>query len=402
MASPKLPIFIERTKVIPTFERKFEIVERKGIGHPDTICDLVMDEISIELSKMYLKKTGSIQHHNLDKALLVAGQTENRFGGGKVTKPMKLVIGDRATFTPTFPRSKIEEIAIKTANSWFKNNLRFIKKNNIKYHFELGSASPQLQSIFKDREEIRSNDTSALVGYAPLTKTETAVLDTERYLNSKKFKSEFQESGEDIKVMGFRNENQLDLTVAMAFVDLYVNSEDHYFKRKSEMVQALTEFHRNKGYFDHVNLVINNLDRKGVGMRGLYLTVLGTSADCSDSGQVGRGNRANQLISLNRPAGSEATAGKNSVSHIGKIYSIMCFNLAKAIYENVTGMDEVYVWMYNLIGNPVDKPKAVIVQPVAKQKIKVEASEINKIIEEKLAKMDDFCKQLMSGKIKVA
>ena len=30
--------------MIPAFKKRFEIVERKGKGHPDTICDLVMDQ----------------------------------------------------------------------------------------------------------------------------------------------------------------------------------------------------------------------------------------------------------------------------------------------------------------------------------------------------------------------
>ena len=53
------------------------------------MCDLVMNKISVELSNFYLKETGSVQHHNMDKALLVAGQSTNSFGGGKITKPMK-------------------------------------------------------------------------------------------------------------------------------------------------------------------------------------------------------------------------------------------------------------------------------------------------------------------------
>ncbi len=398
--SLKCPIQIETAKSVPTFRKKFEIVERKGIGHPDTICDLVMESIENKLSKLYLKETGSIQHHNLDKALLVAGQTENKFGGGKVLKPMKMIIGDRITLTKKITRQKIEELSSTTANSWFEDNLRFVKKNNIEYQFEFGHASEELRTLFDKKQNIGSNDTSALVGYFPITPTEKIVLETERFLNSKKFKKEFVESGEDIKVMGFRNDISLDLTVSMAFVDSYVESENHYFKRKKEMVCALEEFHSGKTSFKKLKITINNLDKENQGMKGLYLTVLGTSADSSDSGEVGRGNRANQLISLSRPSGSEAIAGKNSVSHIGKIYSILCFKMAKEIYEKFSGMDEVYVWMYNVIGDPISQPKAVIVQPITKKNIR--ESKIDKIIQENLSNIDDFCKDLMNGKYVVA
>ncbi|SRR5579885_314210 len=394
-------IFVERSKDVATFEKKFEIVERKGIGHPDTICDLIMEEIEISLSKLYLQTTGVVQHHNMDKALLVAGQSEPRFGGGKITKPIKLIFGDRVTFGGNVSRAQIEEIITKTSTSWFEKHLRFVKEEHLQYQLEIGQASQELRSIFASSKETGANDTSALVGYAPLTDTEYAVLQTEKYLNSKQFKSEFMESGEDVKVMGFRNNDSLELTIAMAFVDSYVSSEQHYFERKKEMIQAISDFHKKLGKFHDVKIVLNNLDKKGQGFDGLYLTVLGTSADSSDSGQVGRGNRANQLISLSRPSGSEAIAGKNAVSHIGKIYNLLCFKLAGEICQRVSGIDEVFVWMYNAIGQPINQPKAIVVQPVTKKET-FQVSEINDIIEENLSKLDDFCRYLMSGKVMVA
>ncbi|HJU13717.1 MAG TPA: methionine adenosyltransferase [Candidatus Nitrosotalea sp.] len=397
----KSRIFLEPSKDIPTFEKRFEIVERKGIGHPDTICDLVMEKIEVALSESYIQATGSIQHHNMDKALLVAGQSQNKFGGGKITRPLKLILGDRATFGNHISREQIEDVVRKTAKSWFKNNMRMVKEEHLEFQLEIGQASQELRSLFGEPDAFLANDTSALVGYAPLTGTENAVLQTETFINSKEFKSEFTESGEDVKVMGFRNGNTLELTVAMAFVDAYVSSEKSYFARKDEMIQAIDEFHKKTGEFGDVKIVFNNLDREGSGLDGLYLTVLGTSADSSDSGQVGRGNRANQLISLSRPSGSEAIAGKNPVSHIGKIYNLLCFKMADDICKRVSDIDEVFVWMYNIIGQPVNQPKAVVVQPIS-DKGKFQAKEINDVIEEHLAKIDEFCKYLRSGKVLVA
>ena len=397
-------IFLEPIRSMPTFKKRFEIVERKGIGHPDTICDLIMNQISIELSKMYLKETGAIQHHNMDKSLLVAGQSENKFGGGKITKPMKLVIGDRATFEVKGQKLPVEDVAISTAKKWFKNNLRFVKEEHIEYQLEVGTSSHELRSIFENPKSFVANDTSALVGYAPFTKTESSVLETEEYINSQNFKKEFPESGEDVKVMGFRNDNTLDLTIAMAFVDSHVDSENHYFKRKQDMLQSISEFHRKRGDFDEVNITMNNLDTKNKGIEGLYLTVLGTSADNADSGEVGRGNMANRVISLTRPAGSEATAGKNPVSHIGKIYNALSFKLAEEIQKAVPDLEEVLVWMYNVIGKPVNEPKAIIIQPISDKELDVAKFEsaIKEIVEQNLNKMDEFCMQLASGKIEIA
>ena len=397
-------IFLEPIRSIPTFKKRFEIVERKGIGHPDTICDLVMNQVSIELSKMYLKETGAIQHHNMDKSLLVAGQSENKFGGGKITKPMKLVIGDRATFEVKGQKLPVEDVTILTAKKWFDTNLRFVKEEHVEYQLEVGTSSHELRSIFENPKSFVANDTSALVGYAPFTKTESSVLETEEYINSQNFKKEFPESGEDVKVMGFRKDNTLDLTIAMAFVDFHVNSENHYFKRKQDMLQSISEFHKKRGDFDEVKITMNNLDTKNKGIEGLYLTVLGTSADNADSGEVGRGNMANRVISLTRPAGSEATAGKNPVSHIGKIYNALSFKLAGEIQKAIPDLEEVLVWMYNVIGKPVNEPRAIIIQPISDKELDVAKFEsaIKEIVEHNLNKMDEFCMQLASGKIEIA
>lgn len=393
-------IFIEPISSIPTFKKRFEIVERKGIGHPDTICDLIMNQVSIDLSKLYLKETGAIQHHNMDKGMLVAGQTVNKFGGGKVTKPMKLILGDRATSEVNGKKIPIGDLAITSAKSWFEKNLRFVKDENVEYQVEIGPTSSELQSVFEDPSSFAANDTSVLVGYAPFTDTEDIVLETEQFINSKNFKNEFPESGEDVKVMGFRNGNNMDITVAMAFVDQYVESESHYSRKKKEMQQKIEDFFRERDQLK-VELNINCLDDITKGIDGLYLTVLGTSADSADSGEVGRGNMPNRVISPSRPAGAEASAGKNPVSHIGKIYNMLSFRIADEIHKNVSEVDEVFVWMYNVIGRPVNEPKAVIVQPIVEDEFKKKESKekIEEIVNKNLSNMKQFCDELISGKI---
>ncbi|MCX7841342.1 MAG: methionine adenosyltransferase, partial [Anaerolineae bacterium] len=39
-----------------------EIVERKGIGHPDSLCDGMAERISVEYSKWCLEHFGMILH----------------------------------------------------------------------------------------------------------------------------------------------------------------------------------------------------------------------------------------------------------------------------------------------------------------------------------------------------
>ncbi|MEM4703900.1 MAG: methionine adenosyltransferase, partial [Candidatus Bathyarchaeia archaeon] len=293
-------IIVEDLRQTPLEKQRIEIVERKGLGHPDYICDAVMEQISISLSKEYLKKAGAILHHNVDKSLLAAGEVEVSFGGGKVKQPMLFIFGDRATSEFDGQKIDVDQIAIETAKNWFKKNMRFINpEEHVKYQSELKPGSSGLTDIFKRKGHVLgANDTSAAVGYAPMTRTEKIVLQTEKYLNSKEFKKRFPETGEDIKVMGFRNNNDLRLTVAMAFVDRYINDEKDYFEKKAKILEEIHKFAAVNTDFESVDVQLNTLDSPKRGLGGLYLTVLGTSADSGDSGQVGRGNRVNGLISL--------------------------------------------------------------------------------------------------------
>src|SRR4030042_2690074 len=82
----------------PVESQSVELVERKGRGHPDSICDAIMEEISVALCREYLSTFGRVVPHNIDKGLLVAGKTSPHIGGGKVEGPMLLVLGDRAIY----------------------------------------------------------------------------------------------------------------------------------------------------------------------------------------------------------------------------------------------------------------------------------------------------------------
>lgn len=396
-------IIVEDWKQIPLERQRIEIVERKGLGHPDYICDAIADQISFGLSKEYLKKAGTILHHNVDKSLLVAGETENRFKGGIVKQPILFVLGDRATSMIDGKEIDVPEIATKSATNWFKKNMRFVDPTkHIKYQVEIKPGSVGLTDIFKRKDEILgANDTSAAVGYAPMTRTERTVLQTERYVNSSTFKKRFPESGEDVKVMAFRDKNDLKLTVAMAFVDRYVNSEEDYFDKKEKILEDINKYVAVNTDFDLVDVKLNTLDMKGRGMGGLYLTVLGTSADSGDSGQVGRGNRVNGLISLNRPFCSEAAAGKNPVSHVGKIYNFLTFRIAQKVCEQITDIEEVYIWLLSKIGAPIDHPTVAAAQVVTKdnENIGRVKQKINEVLDKELENIQEFCMELAEGKI---
>ncbi len=395
-------ITVEILKNKPVAEQEVEIVERKGVGHPDYICDAIMEGISVALSQEYLKRFGDILHHNIDKGLLVAGQVERSFGGGRVIKPMELIIGDRATFKVGGEDVDVEGIAIDTAKKWFKENLRFVDaQRDVKYRVVLAPGSEELTDIFKRKGRLKgANDTSAAVGYAPFTMTENVVYEVERFLNSKRIKELFPETGEDIKVMGLRKGRILDLTVAMPLISSYVEDIKDYFKKKGRIKGVINNFVHDRFAFDEINVHLNTLDQKTQGLGGIYMTLLGTSAEDADSGQVGRGNRVNGVISLNRPMGTEAAAGKNPVSHVGKIYNILSHQMAKDIYENVKGVKEVYVWLLSEIGMRIDRPHLASAQVILHKGI--DESKVmrrtKEVIDEGLSKIGEFCGELAQGK----
>lgn len=396
-------IVLDELRQKPLQEQRTEICERKGLGHPDTICDAVMEEVSKALSMEYIKRFGSIMHHNVDKSLLVAGETEIAFGGGKVLKPMLLVFGDRATFTVGSETIPVEEITIKTTKEWIKNNLRLVDpEKHIKYQVELKRGSQALTDIFQRKEKfLGANDTSAAVGFAPLTPTEQIVRDTEFFLNDALFKSDFPETGEDIKVMGLREDDTLHLTVGMAFVDSYIDSEAKYFRLKEEVLDEIKKYVEPRVKMK-VEVDLNTADRLGRGLGGLYLTVLGTSADGGDCGQVGRGNRVNGIIPLNRPTCSEAACGKNPVSHVGKIYNLLTYKIAEEVYEKVPGVKEVYVWLLSQIGRPINMPKVASAQLVLEPNTRMKDVEapVKETIQAQLDTIDKFCMELAYGKIR--
>jgi S-adenosylmethionine synthetase len=398
-------ITVESLPGTPVEKQAVELVERKGIGHPDTICDSIMEATSVALCREYEKTFGRVVHHNIDKCLLVAGRTSPHIGGGTVDEPMRLVFGDRAIYEFKGKKVPVGEIAEATAQEWLRKNLRFVDpKAHMIYQNEIKPGSPELTDIF-DRSEIGANDTSAAVGYAPLTDTERMVLATERYLNSPEFKKLYPEAGEDIKVMGFRRHRHLTLTVAMAFVDRFVTSEKQYFARKAEIRAAIEAFVTKQDHsFQQITIDLNTLDVQGRGEDGMYLTVLGTSAEGGDCGQVGRGNKVNGVIALNRPMSTEAAAGKNPIAHVGKIYTLLTHEIAHKIYKGVPGVAEVYVWLCSQIGHPIDKPLIASAQLVLEPGAELAGIQgpIEEIMENELAGIYEFTKRLTRGEFSVA
>ncbi|MGM0934938.1 MAG: methionine adenosyltransferase [Bacteroidota bacterium] len=330
-----------------------EMAERKGIGHPDTICDHIAEQVSIALCNYYLENFGSILHYNVDKALLVGGQSTPVYNGGKIIKPIELYIAGRATTEVKGKIIPIEEIAINTAKHWLSKNIRFLDvEEHINIIPKIQSGSNDLVELFQrfGKGEIPlANDTSFGVGYYPYSGIEKNVLDIETLLNNKSTKEKFPFLGEDIKVMGVKNTQKDQFTIAIAIIDKFISNIEDYANK----INSIKEFINTKFSFNNTEIQINTADNYTT--ENVYLTVTGTSAEGGDDGQVGRGNRVNGLITPYRPMSLEASSGKNPVSHIGKIYNHFAFDLSRVIVENKFA-EEANVFIVSQIGKPITQP----------------------------------------------
>lgn len=384
------------TDTLPA-DREIEIVERKGLGHPDTICDLLAEETSIALSNYYIKEFGSIMHHNVDKALLVGGEAEPSYNGGRIVKPIEIIIAGRAVMEKNGKVLPIEKIAIEAVENSIRHNIGHLNiQEHIKIDVKISPGSRDLIELF-DRfgkgEIPLSNDTSSGTGYYPLDTLEQTVFETERTLNSPEIKKIYPFIGKDIKVMGVRDKANIKLTVAVAMVDKFVSSLDDYIRKISEIKKLLQEMRRSEGEIDFDVNTADDYERESI-----YLTVSGTSAEGGDDGQVGRGNRANGLITPYRPMTLEAVAGKNPVSHVGKIYNLLANELSRLIVEEGYA-EEAYCYIVSQIGKPINEPLVLDIQVKGKD---IDKKAIRLIAEKMLDEMPVMWKGVLKKRYQIA
>ncbi|MFA4016376.1 MAG: hypothetical protein RUDDFDWM_001479 [Candidatus Fervidibacterota bacterium] len=365
-----MEIRVNAGKNVLVEEMPMEIVERKGKGHPDTLCDGAAEELSRMLCAFYYEHAGRILHHNVDKCVLAGGRSSPRYGGGSIEEPIYVLLVGRATLEwygsqKEVWRVPIGRMVLQGIQKWFQEQLPNLPiPGGLMVDYRIKRGSEDLIANYEIGDEVpRSNDTSLAVAFAPLSVTEQLVKEAELFLNSKEMKADFPSLGEDIKVMGVRNGRKIHLTIAAAFIDRYIGSAKQYYELK-EAVKCRLKEHLIESYLSklqeeyELSIDINTADEDEL----VYITVTGTSAECGDDGQVGRGNRVNGLITPYRPMSLEAASGKNPVSHVGKIYQVMAQLIANELIEAQPHLKQVYCYMVSQIGHPITDPQAVNIE----------------------------------------
>ncbi|WP_336344365.1 methionine adenosyltransferase [Halalkalicoccus ordinarius] len=381
-------------------DQEVEIVERKGLGHPDSICDGISESVSRALSQEYIERVGKVLHYNTDETQLVAGNAAPAFGGGEMVDPIYLLIVGRATKEYEGTRIPTGKIALEAARDHLAATVPELEfGTDVIIDVKLGEGSGDLQEVFGEEGATvpMANDTSFGVGHAPLTETEQIVLETERSLNGG-YSEANPVIGPDVKIMGKREDDRIDITVAVAMVDAYVADLDEYDDAVTDVREHVAEL--SEQYTDRdVSVHVNTADDYEEG--SIYLTTTGTSAEQGDDGSVGRGNRANGLITPNRSMSMEATSGKNPVNHIGKIYNLLSTEIAESVVSEVDGIRDLRIRLLSQIGRPIDQPHVADANVVTEEGVELAdiEDEISEIIDEDLSNVTDITQRVIDGKL---
>jgi S-adenosylmethionine synthetase len=280
--------------------------------------------------------------------------------------------------------------------------------DHIQFDYAVKPGSIDLTGVFDESDAMEqvplANDTSFGVGFAPLSDCERITLEAERMLNSDKFKDKCPASGEDIKVMSQRLGNDVDITIANAMVSKYIQDKDEYINYCEQIKDSVLDLANELIPERNVSVNVNVGDSLKQDI--LYLTITGTSAESGDDGEVGRGNRANGLITPCRTMSLEAVCGKNPINHVGKIYNVLANNMAREIYSRGEGdIKEAHVKLLSQIGRPINDPWVTSVSLIPADNVNFSSIEkvANEVVQEKLTKENiiDLRERLIEGKEQV-
>jgi len=375
-----------------------EMVERKGIGHPDSLADLIAEMFSNKYSQYCIKNFGVILNHWVDKILISGAKSKISFGHAKVLKPISVYLFGKVTNKfgkHTINISKIfKESAEEIFISIFKNS-DLLK--NIRYIIDINDGigmdhvkefyNPASINNFRNIKDLEvANDSVICSGYAGYSRAEFLAINLECFINSIYFKKKFPETGYDVKILIVRIKENFDITICIPFIAEMTKSLSFYKGRLSLVKKNIYIKAKNIIKDDKIILNINTKDKNNGG----YITVFGTSLDKGDYGVVGRGNRYNGIININREMSAEAVNGKNPVHHAGKLYNIISQDIANEIYKKFKFENYVNIATQNglslvnpsyimmkLCGGSINKS---VIESIINKKIKNIKKYTNKIV----------------------
>lgn len=361
-----------RSGLVPMDEKPFEVVERKGIGHPDTLADGIAESISLSYSKYCKERFGIILHHNLDKTMLIGGQGRFGFGIGEMTKPWKLILNGRMSKKLGNKKIDIKTIQVEAAKNFLQKAVPFLDFEKwVKINFYTSTYSknpvwfnPETMDDVPDAKTPCANDTSVISGYWPLSTTEKLALALEKYFYKDSGAPKFNDIGQDIKVMAIREKRNIEVTMCVPTICSKIKNYNFYREKIDEIKKGLYKLAMEKtGGSYNIKLIVNSQDKmiknKEAG-KGFYFVISGSALDSGEEGAVGRGNKSRGVIPCTRSYGMEAICGKNPVYHVGKVYTYFVDLIAKKISEKLSCETNVILISRN--GDPLYEPNEIFVE----------------------------------------
>lgn len=353
------------------------LVERKGHGHPDTLADHLAEALSRAYSSYTLERFGAVLHHNFDKLALLGGSSEVRYGSGRMTAPVRVLVNGRAARACGEQRIPVEELVESTVLDFFRERLPAVAEHlelcfNITENPSPGAVvteggvperkrwfAPRNVDDLRERQILLANDTSLGTGWAPEGPFESLVRElADTFSRPSAFTRDNAWCGSDVKVLGYWDGRQADVVMCVPQLSPHVQNRSAYLDNKEAVLaecRRLADL-RLPGLDATIRLNARDVPAKDE----LYLTYTGSSIESGDEGVVGRGNRVNGLITPLRPMNLEGANGKNPVYHVGKLYNLAAVRLAQRLYEE-TG-DHAEVHMVSVTGRQLDQPGRVLVR----------------------------------------
>jgi S-adenosylmethionine synthetase len=383
-------------------EQPVEVVERKGLGHPDTLCDAVSERICVRLCRYYLDRFGVILHHNVDKVLLCGGSSRAIFGGGEILEPMEFYLAGRATRRWRGEQIPVDEIAAEACKEVLREALPGLDTSrDVRITPRIGHGSTDLTRLFeRGSGTALANDTSCGAGFAPATALERIVLGVAQRLNSAGTHEAYPAIGSDVKVMGVRVDQRVTLTIGCAMIARRVAGMNEYASVKDSARALALNVAREIADLE-VTAILNAADDIAAG--DVFLTVSGTSAEAGDDGETGRGNRVNGLICPYRSMTMEAAAGKNPITHVGKLYNVIAGRISSDLVSQIEGIHSCTCRMVSQIGGSIDDPHVVDIElgmakGVHADNVRVK---VGQVVAEHLERISELRDELLQQRITV-
>ncbi len=393
-------------------ENDFEVVERKGVGHPDTLADALAERLSSAYSQYTLSQFGAVLHHNFDKVGLLGGASHVTFGDGHMTAPIRVLINGRASISFAGKPIPLNELLTEWVREFLINALPQINpERDIDIHFNLSNASspgktdeekavhgtrqywfePRSLDDIGELKRLVANDTSLGVGSAPRTNLEQVVLEIEQRLTSPDMRNRYPWMGTDVKILAHRIKSRFLITMCIPQIANHVPDVEAY-KRNLEISRGIVMDTLAQFGIDAENCELSINTRDKFDVSELYLTATGSSIESGDEGLVGRGNRIHRLITPVRPMSMEGAAGKNPVYHIGKLYYITAQRISDEIFALLNLKNEVFLSSQS--GHDLFDPWVAVVQ-VGEDASQEQHQKIEFIVEENLRRIPALTEEII-------